>query len=119
MSGHDLQTTDKQGTALGIMARLFWMLLGNAILALSVVFIFENKGGFFHTADWVFWITVATLMLVRYLDIRLLGGTTATGADATTAHWVKYVALLVACSATIWALAHLANHLFVSRISQG
>jgi hypothetical protein len=119
MSGHDPQTTDKQSSALGMMARLWWMLLGNAILALSIVFVVENKEGFFHTADWVFWITVATLILVRYLDIRLLDGTTATGAHATTIHWVKYVALLAACTTAVWALAHAANYWLVSRIPAG
>lgn len=119
MSGHDPQTTDKQSSALGMMARLWWMLLGNAVLALSIVFVVENKEGVFHAADWVFWITVATLILVRYLDIRLLDGTTATGAHATTIHWVKYVALLAACATAVWALAHAANYWLVSRIPAG
>ena len=119
MSGHNHQTTDKQSTALGMMARLWWMLLGNAILALSIVFVVENKEGFFHTADWVFWITLASLVLIRYADIRFFDGCTATGAQATTIHWVKYVGLLVACSTTAWVLAHVANYWLVSRVSAG
>jgi hypothetical protein len=90
------------------------MLLGNAIVAFSIIFIVENKDGFFHTADLVFWTTVVTLVLVRYLDIRLFDGTTATGAHATTIHWVKYVALLAACSTAVWVLAHAANYWLVS-----
>jgi hypothetical protein len=115
MSNLTPQTTDRQGTAAGVLARLWWMLFGNAVLALSAVFIFHNTAGFFHTADAVFWCAVASLVLVRYLDVRFLDGLTATGARASTRHWVKYTVLLVVCSAVVWAFAHTANSLFMNR----
>ncbi len=99
------------------MARLWWMLLGNGILAFCVIFIFENKSGFLHAADWVFWIAVATLVVVRYLDIRFLHGETAAGGPASLRHWVKYVILLLVSSTAVWALAHAANHLFVTKVA--
>jgi len=91
------------------------MLLGNAVLALSAVFIFHNTTGFFHAADVVFWCTAASLVLIRYIDIRFLDGLTATGEPASMRHWVRYTVVLVVCSAAAWAFAHVANHLFVSR----
>lgn len=95
------------------MARLWWMLLGNMVLALCLIFIYRNTGGFLHAADPVFWVTVASLVLVRYLDIRFFHGRTATdGAPASITHWVRYTVLLVACSAAVWVLAHAANYLF-------
>jgi hypothetical protein len=90
------------------------MLLGNALLALSAVFILHNRTGFFHTADVVFACTAVSLVLIRYLDIRFLNGMTATGAPASTRNWVKYVVILVACAAVVWAGAHVANQVFVS-----
>jgi len=113
MSARDLQTPDRQSSSLGVLARLWWMLIGNIVLAFSIVFILENKSGFFHAADWVFWITVATLVVVRYLDVKFFNGRTATDAPATMRHWVRYTIALAACSTTAWALAHVANHLFV------
>ena len=115
MSTQDLQTSDRQGTAAGVMARLWWMLLGNAVLALSAVFILHNTVGFLHAADVVFWCTAASLVLVRYIDIQFLNGLTATGAPASTRHWIKYTILLLVCSAVVWALAHAASRLFVGR----
>jgi hypothetical protein len=115
MSARDVQITDRQSGPLGTLARLSWMLVGNMVLAFSLVFIFRNEGGFFHPADWVFWITVATLVPIRYLDIRFLDGQTATGGSASTANWVKYVVLLIAFSTILWAIAHAANYLFVGR----
>ena len=115
MSIQNDQTPDKQGGGLGLIARLFWMFFGNAILFISVIFIVEHKGGVFHTADVVFWITAAALVLIRYLDIKLCAGLTVMGLPASMAHWIKYVAILLICSTAVWALAHAVNYLVVNR----
>jgi uncharacterized membrane-anchored protein len=115
MSIQNDQTTDKQGSGLGIIVRLLWMLVGNAILFISIVFIFQHKGGLFHTADVVFWITVAALVFVRYLDIKLCGGLTVRGMPASMAHWIKYVAILLISSAAVWGISHAVNYLVVNR----
>ena len=120
MAEHDHQTIDTQSSKLGIMARVWWMFLGNVIFAFCLVFIYDSKGGFLHAADMVFWVTVASLVLVRYLDIRFFNGRTATDdAPASIRHWVRYTVLLVACSAAVWALAHAVNYLFAVGTAQG
>ncbi len=115
MSSQNDQTTDKHGSGLSIIARLFWMFFGNAILFISIIFIVEHKGGMFHTADVVFWITVAILIFVRYLDIKFCVGLTATGNPASIAHWIKYAILLLIFSTAVWAIAHAVNYLVVNR----
>jgi len=115
MSIQNDQTTDKQGSGLGIITRLFWMFFGNAILFISIIFIFQHEGRVFHTADAVFWITVVALVFVRYLDIKLCGGLTATGLPASTAHWIKYIVILLISSTAVWVLAHAVNYLVVNR----
>jgi hypothetical protein len=109
------QTTDKHHSGPGVIARLFWMFFGNAILFISIIFIFEHEDGMFHTADAVFWITVVALVFVRYLDIKFCGGLTATGLPASMSHWIKYTILLLICSTAVWALAHAVNYLVVNR----
>jgi hypothetical protein len=116
MAARDDQITDGQGTLPGILARLWWMLFGNVVLAFSLVFIFRHEGGFFHPADWVFWIAVAVLILVRYLDVKLWDGQTATGRYASLSDWRRYVVFLLACSAVLWGIAHGANCLSAGRI---
>lgn len=115
MSVQNNQPTDKQASGLAIIARLFWMVLGNAILVFSIVFILQHKGEMFHAADVVFWITVAALVLARYVDIKFWGGLTTTGLPASMAHWTKYVTLLLIFSAAVWVLAHAVNYLVVNR----
>lgn len=111
MAGRDPQIIDDQGTAAGVMVRLWWMLIGNFILVVCIVLIVQNRRGFFHTADPVFGITVLSLVLARYVDIKFCKGLTATGAPASMVTWVKYAVLLVIGSAVVWALAHGAGYL--------
>lgn len=119
MPASSSQIEDRQTTGLGLLARIWWMFLGNVVLAFCILFIVQNQGRFFLAADWVFWIGVASLVLVRYADIRFLNGDTATGSPASIRHWVKYAAVLVACSIITWVLAHAANYWLVSGGSKG
>jgi hypothetical protein len=114
MSEPDRQLMDRQNSAAGVMARLWWMLAGNAVLGFCAVFIFHYRDGWFHTADAVFWITAASLVLVRYLDVRFLNGLTGAGAPATIRHWVRYTGVLILCSVVLWGIAHTARYAQVS-----
>ncbi len=109
------QIGDRQSTALGILARLWWMFFGNLSLVFSAIFIFQKGGGFFQWADGFFWMALASLVLVRYVDIRFLDGCTATGGYASVKDWIRYAALLTACSAAVWMRAHVAGYLFAVR----
>jgi hypothetical protein len=109
------QPTEKYDSMLGPMARLFWMLVGNAILFFLTIFILLNQGKMFNAADVVFWITVAVLVLTRYFDIKLLDGLTVTDKPASMAHWRKYTIFLLICSTAVWVLSHAINYLFINR----
>jgi hypothetical protein len=117
MTAHDEQTTDRQSTSLGFVARLWWMLFCNVVAAISLISVFSQEGSFFHPADGVLWITVASLALIRYIDIRFCDGQTVTGRRASMTDWIRYAALLIVSAATLWAIAHATNYLFVGRIA--
>jgi hypothetical protein len=109
------QPAEKYDNPLGLLARLYWMLVGNATLFISTIFILQHKGGMLHTADVVFWVTVAALVLTRYLDIKFLGGLTVTDKPASTANWRKYTIFLLIGSTAVWVLSHAINYLFINR----
>jgi hypothetical protein len=100
------QDPEKYDSIFSLFVRIFWMLFGNVILIASAVLIFQRKDWRFHTADVVFWGTVAALILTRYLDIKLYNGLTATGKPATMSHWRMYAAVLLAGSIAVWGLLH-------------
>jgi len=102
------QTSNKTNNeGLALLARLFWMVVGNFVLVISLFIIFVHKQGFGQTTDFVFWITVAMLVLVRYLDIKHCQGQTVTGSPATMYHWRRYATLLAILSFALWTLAHI------------
>ena len=100
------QTTVKPTGFAALLARMFWMLIGNVVLVISVVIIATHKEGFFHLTDVVFWVTVALLVLVRYIDIKHLSGFTATDSPATMDNWRRYTTMLLAGSLIAWGIAH-------------
>ena len=118
MPAPDTKIGERQSTLSGVMARIWRMFFGNLLLAFSIIFIVQNGGRFFRAADWVFWIVLASLVLIRYVDIRFLGGFTGTGEPACITHWIRYAALLTALSIALWVLAQAAGCLFVTRAAQ-
>ena len=107
------KSVEKYDSVLGLFARFFWMLGGNAVLVVSILLILQHKGKTFHTADIVFWIAAATLIIARYLDIKFCNGLTASGKPASMKHWRKYSIGLTICAAILWAACHLINYLTI------
>ena len=103
--------TNKQDSIAGLLARIFWMPIGSMVLAISMIIILQHKGSMFHAADLVFWVTIAAIILVRYLDIKFWGGMTAAGGPATMANWNRYAAALLIGSAAVWVLFHVVSYL--------
>jgi hypothetical protein len=115
MSKGNSQPTEKYGSIFSLFVRFFWMLLGNAILLISTIFILQGENWAFHTADVIFWVTIAVLILARYLDIKFYAGLTAMGEPASMVNWQKYAILLLICSTVIWILAHIINYIVVNK----
>ena len=83
---------------------------GNVIIFFLCLKIFQKNG--FSILDAAFWVTVAAMVLVRYIDITRFNGQTSDNQPATLAHWRKYILLLLAVSAAMWVLAHALAYLF-------
>jgi hypothetical protein len=84
------------------------MLLGNAILALVALIIVQQGRDRAWATDAAFWGAVASLVLVRYVDIALLDGATASGEPASSRDWRRYTAGLLPLALVMWIGAHAA-----------
>jgi len=115
MNKQNDQPAEKYDNPLSLLARLFWMLFGNLTLLILTVFILLNKGKPFNAADVVFGVTVALLVLTRYIDVKFLGGLTVTDKPASMADWRKYTTFLLIGSTVVWGLSHTINYLFTNR----
>jgi hypothetical protein len=116
MTQQSEQITEKHDSILSLLLRFFWMLLGDVILLISAIFIFQGKDWKFHTADVFFLGITAALILARYLDIKFYNGLTASGEPASMANFRKYAGVLLLFSAAIWILAHILNYLMAKPV---
>lgn len=91
---------------MGAVARLYWMLVGNAALYLIALAIVEKGRDGAWTTDVAFWAVVVSLMLVRYVDIALLSGATASGKPASLRDWSRYMGRLLLFASVVWIVAH-------------
>jgi len=74
-------THDHRFVALAV--RMFWMLLGNAILLFCLLGIMLSDANGVSVVDAVFWTTVIAIVCARFVDVRYMHGTTSEGAPAT------------------------------------
>ncbi len=115
MSKQIQQPAEKYDSIFSLFVHVFWTLIGNVIAFFTLVVILRHKGEIFYAADIVFWCTIAILILARFIDIKIWGGTTDKGEYVTMAHWRKYTIVLLICSTALWILTHSINHFFINK----
>ena len=99
-------TPDLAPAPAGCALRLFWMLVGNAIVYASLATIAMNGAAFPSLLDGVVWATVVLTIVARRLDITRWAGKTASGEPATLAHWRRHTVIVVLTTAAASVLAH-------------
>lgn len=101
-----LHTPDPAPAPAGCALRLFWMLVGNAIVYASLAMIAMDGAAFPSALDGVAWVTVVLTILARRVDITRWSGKTASGEPATLAHWRRYALTVILVTAAASAIAH-------------
>ncbi len=98
----------------GCLLRLYWMFLGNALLAFLLAYLIQKHPLFPSPLDAAYLFSLASVVAARYIDIRHMKGETGEGgAPATISDWRKYAALIVAGSVSAWVVVRVAIALFV------
>jgi hypothetical protein len=108
MSKTEQASEQKPSSVSGCLARLYWIAVGNIAIFILAMAIAEQKWWPPTWRDAAYWAIVASLAVVRVVDIRLLGGRTGEDAPATEADLRRYLVVLVVAAAGVWMLAHLA-----------
>ena len=93
------------------MGRLLWIALGPGILAITAMYIFVEGTGWHTSADYVFFVTLAAMILGRWLEV--LGGhpLTGVGEPATPKDFYRYVVVVLGTGVTLWILVNaFGNH---------
>ena len=92
---------------LALLLRLFWVLIGVALLAMIAFFLAKNADSMFSLADVAYGATVGLLIWVRHLDVVKFHGLTSEGdRPATLDDWRSYTRNLLLVSGIVWIVAH-------------
>lgn len=102
-------------SVLGLFLRLYWIMVGNAVLAITALLPVANPQAPAGPLIAVYVLSVAALVAARYVDIRACGGQTVHGTPADMGHWKRYVAILLPVSlllpGIVWALKAVTDRL--------
>lgn len=102
LSDHDPAVNEESNGA-GCLTRIYWMFAGNALLAMLLVWLIFNHPKFPSLQDAGYVLTLASLVAVRYIDIRHFKGENgAGGTRCTLADWQKYSLFLVSGGVAAW-----------------
>jgi hypothetical protein len=98
--------SDQSTSFLGILARLFWMMVGPAILMLLAYSLTGNAKGWFAPSSIAFLAVLAAVTIARWMDPR-----TSEGAPTTSAHLRRYTVSTLGIGLVAWVVANLlGNH---------
>jgi len=108
------QPKTEYSSGAGCLTRIYWMFAGNAVLAMLLVWLILNHPEFPCLQDAGYLLTLASLVAVRYVDIRHLKGETGeSGTAATMADWRKYSLFLVTGCVAAWLAIRILIPLFI------
>jgi hypothetical protein len=94
-------------SGLAPVGRLFWMMVGPAILFLLALTIARDGGGWFTAKDVAFLAVLGGMIFGRFLEFRGGDPRTADGMPATPAQLRRYAVAILAIGLTVWGGANL------------
>ena len=93
---------------LGLFLRLYWMLGGNAILAIAAAYPLSHTETPVLLTLTVCCLISISMIAARYVDIRACDGQTVDGDLADFGHWKRYAMILLPVSVLlpvgVWAI---------------
>jgi hypothetical protein len=94
-------------TVVGVLARLGWMMVGPALLAVFAFLVVKTGNGWLTPVDFGFMAVAASLILARWLEFRTGSPQTAEGQPATPEHLRQYTIGVVVISLVVWVVANI------------
>jgi len=93
-------------SASGCLVRLLWTVIGHAALLITAMFIVEKHVRSFSIYDCIYLLSIALIILSRFIDIRYLKGETVYGTPASAAHLRRHILVMVPIYLLFLILAH-------------
>jgi hypothetical protein len=100
---------------LALLGRWLWFVIGPIVLIVLTAMIIITGTGWLTGYDLAFYVTVALMVLGRWIEVRSGYGRTANCNHATPQHFRRYLVRLVPWAILVWTTAnYLGNYLLHS-----
>jgi hypothetical protein len=99
----DRITPPSGNSLVGAAARIYWFMGGPCALFVLALALTRSPRWSRHLA---YWTVVASLLLVRYIDVRWLNGLTASGEPASLRHWRRYAVTVLVVATGVAVFSH-------------
>jgi hypothetical protein len=97
--------SEGQVGCLPVLARLFWIMGGNAVLLFCALYISLGKATF--AVYLIYVLATISLVVVRFIDIKYFMGETLNGERASLSHWGRYALRLLIFAGIIFIAARI------------
>jgi len=102
----------KTSGGIATLSRLVWMFIGPLSLGIIAYRTVTQRDGWFTFRDAVCVVTLALMIIARWLEIRSGPTETATGEPATMEHFKRYVKVLLPVTIAAWCIVKvIGNHM--------
>jgi len=98
------QSEGKVG-CLPALARLYWLAGGNVVLIFCAIYIVLRKAGF--TVYLLYVLSVISLIVIRFIDIKFFKGETMNGEPTSLGHWRRYTLGLLVFAGALYVVSSL------------
>jgi hypothetical protein len=100
-----MSTLAPSESSLPAFLRLFWMLVGNAVIVLTALVVARMPPWTFSWRDVIYAVAVVGLVWSRWIDATRYGGTSAQGEEMTRPMLMRWIAVALALTTGLWLLA--------------
>jgi len=98
-------------SAIAVVARIFWMMLGPVMLFVVAISIARQGEGWWTGLDMLYLVTLPALIVARLFEFQAGDPQTTTGEPATFADLQQYAVGVVLVGMAVWLAANLlGNH---------
>jgi hypothetical protein len=103
--------TIRSDSQLLVVGRIFWLMMGPAILLLSAILILNSpRRGWFTAPDFVYWTALIGMMVGRWIEHQGENPRNGLGEPATANDLHRYITATAIVGTVVWVAANLVSN---------
>ena len=110
-----MTTAQSRTSALELLSRMYWMIVGPLILIIPGYLILEKGNGWLTPPDIAFLLFLTGMPVARWIEFQYGRPRTTTGEPATQADLNRYVIMIMTMGLAVWVAVNLIGNFATTR----